>query len=64
MISNYPPGAENDPSAPYNLPDLAYIQCDNCNGTGHSEPATEIYDPVRCKICDGTGELIVDADES
>lgn len=34
-MSNYPPGADHDPNAPYNQPEEEYIICQNCNGSGY-----------------------------
>jgi RecJ-like exonuclease len=34
-MSNYPPGAEHDPNAPYNEVDLGTKECPNCNGEGY-----------------------------
>ena len=31
-LSNYPPGAENDPHAPYNHEEPKMRECDFCNG--------------------------------
>lgn len=42
----YPPGAEFDPSAPYNDEG---IECSVCNGTGEDEDYSE------CTNCNGTG---------
>ena len=32
-MDNYPPGAKDDKSAPYNKP--TYIDCPECEGVGH-----------------------------
>jgi len=46
-MDNYPPGAANDPRAPYNQPES--IECSVCEGTGEAEDYSE------CTNCGGTG---------
>jgi hypothetical protein len=55
---SYPPGAENDPNAPYNQPDP--VPCKRCKGTGKlTDPDAE--DPedreFKCDGCEGAGEV-------
>lgn len=55
---SYPPGAENDPNAPYNQREP--IDCSECNGTGTKfDPDAECPEDreYRCDTCDGTGEV-------
>lgn len=49
-LSNYPSGAENDPSAPWNQEDAPTVKCETCNGTGE-------VDGENCEDCEGTGEV-------
>lgn len=45
---HYPPGAENDPNAPWNLPDAEPLTCNEC---GH-EGDWDTYDGDDCPECD------------
>lgn len=63
MIDNYPPGAANDPNAPYNKKDPVMIECEFCSGTGRYELDTEEYETDECHKCDGTGEIESDEDD-
>lgn len=55
MSSNYPMGAENDPSAPWNQVDPLMKDCETCDGTGE-------LDGEPCPDCDGTGEVEDDSE--
>jgi DnaJ-class molecular chaperone len=60
-FDNYPPGAANDPSAPYNQKEPVMRECDQCNGTG--EVDVEYSGVVVIEVCDecnGTGETEVE----
>ena len=48
MNDNLTPGAENDPTAPYNNDT---IDCPECEGTGKETDETDCY------TCEGTGEV-------
>ena len=64
MSSNYPPGTgPNDPKAPWNQKDIELIECDECGGSGIGESATEEYDEIKCRICNGTGTIEVEDEE-
>lgn len=53
----YPPGAEFDPSAPYNQADPPEkIPCEDCEGTGTVHSLTE-ENEVECDACSGSGEV-------
>lgn len=58
--NNYPPGAANDPDAPFNQKDTKYIECEECNGTGIKSEETYFYDKELCVLCDGIGEIDID----
>jgi len=45
---HYPPGAEHDPSAPWNQPS----DCEECDGTGQVEDSDG---PDECQVCGGSG---------
>ena len=49
----YPSGAEFDSNAPYNQPEIEYVICNDCDGTGYDEDGFE-----KCLICNGSGKLI------
>jgi hypothetical protein len=47
-IDNYPPGAANDPSAPYNqkeLPEFIPVECKDCGSSG------PLNDECECEDC-------------
>lgn len=56
---NYPPGAENDPRAPWNQaePD----ECFDCNGSGYVDAETgdaaekDDENAIECSTCEGEG---------
>lgn len=51
----YPPGAENDPRAPWNQPEP--VECPRCDGSG-KEPNEYDGDPdggADCTQCEGEG---------
>ena len=54
MAGGYPPGAENDSSAPYNQKEWL---CPKCGGTGTIEETDEDgkLQTIYCPHCDGTG---------
>jgi len=54
-MSNYPPGAENDPNAPYNQLPEKYKICEECDGSGQLENADHTE---ACPICYGYGEVL------
>ena len=45
---NLPPGADENPAAPYNNDE---ISCPSCSGTGEETDGTECY------ACEGTGKV-------
>ena len=52
-MDNYPPGAKNDPNAPYNREEPEFEKCDWCDGTG-----TDIdSDEAECIRCQGSGMM-------
>ena len=52
-MDNYPPGAANDKSAPYNQKEPKLVKCDWYDGTG-----TDIdSDEADCIRCNGSGEM-------
>ena len=54
-MSNYPPGSETDPRAPWNQKEP--IICDECDGEGFIdvEDYDEIMDENTCPQCNGSG---------
>ena len=54
MSDNYPPGAKNDPNAPYNEIDYGTKKCTDCNGLGIIPNS---YPDQNCDTCNGTGEI-------
>lgn len=59
MSDNYPPGAKNDPNAPWNKEEPEMIPCPDCGGSGsHGASADKfgIYEE-ECITCEGTGEI-------
>ena len=64
-FDNYPPGAANDPNAPYNKKDPVLIDCDECDGDGFIDPEDydEIMEENTCPECHGAGQIEVEKDE-
>lgn len=63
-MSNYPPGAENDPRAPYNQKDPETKKCEECNGTGYLECSEcGTHSAIECDDCEGTGEIEIDDED-
>jgi DnaJ-class molecular chaperone len=60
MFDNYPPGAANDPNAPWNQKDPEFIECDYCDGTGLA--FDDEYGKEECRHCNGEGMVEVDGD--
>ena len=71
-MDNYPPGAANDPRAPYNKP--TYIECPDCEGEGYfgesaccgalidediliCSKCLEHSEKYECDNCNGTGTI-------
>jgi DnaJ-class molecular chaperone len=53
-MDNYPPGAANDPNAPYNQPEP--VECPDCGGEGTiSCSDDDEWDEFNCTTCGGTG---------
>lgn len=59
-MSNYPPGSETDPNAPWNAKEPR--ECEDCEGTGEIEIGKNGI-TKECSFCNGTGE-IEDDDEN
>jgi DnaJ-class molecular chaperone len=51
-MSNYPPGAAEDPSAPWKEPEP--VECPRCGGNGVEAYADP---PEACTECDGRGTI-------
>ena len=51
-MSNYPPGTEHDPNAPWNQKDVEYETCQYCD-EGMITIASEKF---HCNVCEGRGE--------
>lgn len=72
MIDNYPPGAANDPRAPYNEKEPTHVECDECGGTGLNghECGEDVCfcknpeDNIECAACEGEGVFELEDDES
>lgn len=64
-MSNYPPGSENDPNAPWNQRDPDTMDCPDCEGSGlcgHDcgEDTCCCLNPednLSCAKCGGSGEV-------
>lgn len=61
-LSNYPAGAENDPNAPYNQPDVEYVVCPDCEGRGYNRVNITIskdfiFNLDLCETCEGDGKV-------
>lgn len=67
--SNYPPGTENDPNAPWNYVEPKLVGCPVCGGTGdldiineeelmEGEEEIPIYE--KCYKCEGTGLIEIE----
>ena len=71
MVSNYPPGSENDPNAPWNQKDSVMVDCDECDGTGLLEHdcgedvccCSNPEPNVDCPHCEGEGQIESDEEE-
>lgn len=64
-MSNYPPGAANDPNAPYNQKDPVFETCDRCGGTGLEwvDPENHSAGEECCRACKGEGQIEVNDDD-
>jgi DnaJ-class molecular chaperone len=64
-MDNYPPGAANDPSAPYNQKDPEMQKCDECNGDGkfNDKDSDGNWVEYQCDHCEGTGEIEIDEED-
>lgn len=51
-MDNYPPGAADDPAAPYNQKEPETEKCDWCDGTGTDEDSDD-----SCIRCQGSGMM-------
>ena len=58
-MSNYPPGSEDDPNAPWNKEEKTK-ECDFCKGAGII--TTDDGDEDECEECDGSGERVIGED--
>lgn len=71
MISNYPDGSENDPSAPWNQKYYSSDEkeCEDCKGKGYifniNPPIETLPKNYRekCDICNGHGYIEIEKDE-
>lgn len=59
-MNNYPDGAANDPSAPWNQKEPVMEECCDCIGIGKIIDDPE---PITCPRCKGTGETEVEDEE-
>lgn len=65
-MSNYPPGAENDPRAPYNEKEPKMTKCDECSGEGKFQDIDDSDgEPFefQCDNCEGTGEIEISEED-
>lgn len=53
-MSNYPPGSEDDPNAPWNCI-ITMVECPNCDALG--TVINDDEETVTCPECEGTCEV-------
>lgn len=59
-MNNYPDGAANDPSAPWNQKDPKIVVCEECNGSGEIINDDGNFD---CDECKGEGQIESDEED-